>query len=128
MSEVPVPVVPATVTPEVVTDAKGRKYRIRKLNVLGQVKLLRAIGAEQARNEPYVQIVMMAAGVADIDGIPCPLITNEYQIDAAIARIDDDGFTALMVDMNRKIAALNAAAEAAADGGAPVPDPLALSA
>lgn len=112
----------------VITDAKGRKITTRLLNVLDQVKLLRAIGAEQSNNEPYVRIVMMAASVSDIDGTPQIVPTNERQIDAAIGRIGDDGFASLMVDMNRKVAEITAAAEAvAADGDTP-PDPLAPSA
>lgn len=113
---------------DIVTDAKGRKITTRKFNVLDQVKLLRAIGAEQSNNQPYVQIVMMAASVSDIDGVPCPVPTNERTIDAAIARIGDDGFAALMVDMRRQVDALEAAAEAAADGEAKPTDPLAPSA
>lgn len=110
---------------EVVTDAKGRKITTRKFNVLDQVKLLRAIGAEQSNNQPYVQIVMMAASVSEIDGTPRPVPTNERQIDAAISAIGDDGFAALMVDMKRQVDALEAAAEAAADGEVKTPDPLA---
>lgn len=113
---------------EVITDAKGRKFTTRKLKVLDQIKLLRAIGPAQSGNEPYVQIVMMAAGVAEIDGVPCPVITNERQIDATIDKIGDEGFAALMVDMRKQVEALNAAAEAAADGEVTTPDPLAASA
>ncbi len=113
---------------DVITDAKGRKLTTRKLNVLDQVKLLRAIGPDQARNQPYVDIVTMSASVADIDGIPLVIPTNERQIDAAIGRIGDEGFAALMVYMKREIAAVEAAAEAVADGEAKPVDPLAPSA
>ena len=113
---------------DVITDAKGRKLTTRKLNVLDQVKLLRAIGPDQARNQPYVDIVTMSASVADIDGIPLVIPTNERQIDAAIGRIGDEGFAALMVYMKREIAAVEAAAEAAADGEAKAADPLVPSA
>jgi len=115
--------------PETITDAKGRKLSLRKLNVLDQVKLLRAIGPDQARNQPYVEIVTMAASVADIDGVPLMLPTNERQIDAAIGRIGDEGVAALMVHIQREFAAVMQAAEAAADDGEVKPaDPLAPSA
>lgn len=110
--------------PDTIKDAKGRVLTLRTINVLQQVRLLRAIGPDQARNQPYVEIVMMAASVDNIDGVPIPMPTNERLIDLAIDRIGDDGFAALMVDMNRKFADLTAAAEVA---GAPS-DPLAPSA
>jgi hypothetical protein len=117
---------------EVATDAKGRKLTLRKLNILDQVRLLRAIGPSQASNQPYYDIVMAAASVSDIDGLPIPMPTNERQIDAAIARIGDEGFAALMVHMQRQIAEVQAAAEAAADeaadGEANPADPLVPSA
>ena len=113
---------------EVITDALGRKITLRKLNVLDQVKLLRAVGPDQARNQPYVEIVTMAASVSDIDGVPLVIPTNERQIDAAIGRIKDEGFAALMVYMRREIKAVEDAAEAAADGEAKPADPLAPSA
>jgi hypothetical protein len=117
---------------EVITDAKGRKFTTRKINVLDQVKLLRAIGAEQSSNQPYVEIVMMVASVADIDGTPCPIPTNERQIDAAIARIGDEGFAAFQVYTKKVLAELVKAAEdaanAVADGEVKSADPLVPSA
>lgn len=113
---------------EVITDAKGRKITTRKMNVLEQVKLLRAIGPDQSKNEPYVNLVMMAASVSAIDGIPMMVPTNERQIDGAISTIGDEGFAALMVDVRRQLDELTAAAEAAANGEAAPVSPLAPSA
>lgn len=113
---------------ETITDAKGRKLTLRKLTVLDQVRLLRAVGGDQARNQPYVEIVTMSASVAEIDGVPVPPPTNERQIDALVSKIGDDGFAALMVYMQREVAAVQAAAEAAADGEVKPADPLAPSA
>lgn len=113
---------------EVIIDAKGRKLTLRDMNVLDQVRLLRAIGADQSRNQPYVQIVNMAASVSQIDEVPCIMPTNERLIDAAIERIGDEGFAAIMVEMQRRVDALMAAAEAAAGGEVKKPDPLEKSA
>jgi hypothetical protein len=114
---------------DTITDAKGRKLTLRKLNVLDQVRLLRAVGPDQARNQPYFEVVTMAASVSDIDGIPCMIPTNERQIDAAIDRIGDDGFGALMVNMRKEIKIVEDAAEAAAKGEvAPASSPLEPSA
>jgi hypothetical protein len=100
----------------VITDANGRKLTLRKLNVLDQVKLLRAIGPQQSNNEPYVTLVNVAASVASIDGVPMPPPVNERQIDAAIARLDDEGFNAISAHMRVEIAKAEAAAEAAVAG------------
>lgn len=101
---------------KIVTDAKGRKITLRTLNVMDQVRLMRAVGPEQARNEPYFNIVTMAASVSDIDDVPCAIPRSEAQIDGLISRIGDDGFAALMVSMKSQIAEIEAAAQAAADG------------
>lgn len=111
-----------------VTDAKGRKLHLRKLTVMDQVRLLRAIGPAQSSNRPYVDLVTMASGVAQIDEVPCIIPTNERQIDAAIERIGDEGFSALMVNMQAEFRALELAAEAAMEAGGQAPDPLAPSA
>ncbi len=102
-------------TADVITDASGRKITMRKLNVLDQVKLLRAIGPEQSRNQPYVELVFMSASVADIDGVPMMLPANERVIDANILRIGDEGFAALQVSVLKAVREIEAAAEVAAD-------------
>ena len=111
---------------ETVTDARGRKLTVTRRSVLDHTRLLRAIGPVQSSNEAYVNIVTMAVSVSEIDGVPCPTPTNERMIDAAIDRIGDDGFAALVVDIQAKRAALMAAAEAARPEGVAA-DPLAKS-
>lgn len=102
---------------ETITDAGGRKLELRKLNALDQVRMLRAIGAEQAQNQPYVHMVECAFMVAAIDGVPMPLPTSERTIDGAISRLGDDGMSAVMVQRIKEINAANTAADAAAEGG-----------
>ena len=112
-----------------VKDALGRVLELRKINVADQVKLLRAIGPAQSTNQPYVSIVTMAATVSAIDGVPMIMPRDERTIDAAIAKIGDEGFLALSVSMSRQIKAMEDAAEAAADGEvATASDPLVKSA
>jgi hypothetical protein len=123
------PAAPTVRGATVVTDALGRKLTLRTLNVLDQVRLLRAIGPAQSSNEPYVNLVTMAAGVADIDGDPIPFPTNERAIDTIIRMVGDAGFGVLMAEMQRQIDEVHAAAEAAAGGAGRDPvDPLAKSA
>lgn len=110
-----------------VTDAKGRVIGIRKLTVVDQVRMLRAIGPAQSQNEPYVQTVECACMALDIDGVPLPFPRNEAQIDANLTKLGDDGVNALFAVRIAEIQAGIAAAEAAAEGGE-VPGPLTQSA
>ena len=110
--------------PVVITDAKGRKILLRPLNVMAQVRLLRAIGPEQSANQPYVNVVQAAAGVAEIDGVPMPFPANERMIDAAIDRLGDEGFLAVAMHQKAEMEAAVAAAERAMEEGTK-PDPLA---
>ena len=112
---------------ETVTDANGRVIKVRKMTVLDQVRVLRAIGPAQSSNQAYVNIVTMAVSVSEIDGVPCPMPSSEIQIDAAIERIGDDGFAALMADMEAQVKAIQLAAATAILGGAPAVDPLVKS-
>lgn len=98
-----------------IRDAKGRVLKMRALGVLDQVKLLRAIGPAQSGNEPYVMLVQAAASVSEIDGVPQPFPTNERQIDAAVARLGDEGFAAITVHLRKAVAELEIAANAAAE-------------
>lgn len=100
-----------------IRDASLRTIRLRRINVLDQVKLLRAVGPAQSNNQPYVALVNMAASVSHIDGVPMPPIGNERQIDAAVARIGDEGFAALQVHTMKELDKLMAEAEVASDLG-----------
>lgn len=112
--------------PTVITDARGRKLTLRPINVMGQVRLLRAVGPDQAANAPYVNIVTAAAGVAEIDGIPMPWPANERMIDAAIERLGDEGLMAVAMHHRAEMEAAQKAAEDAMAAGRPGgADPLA---
>lgn len=100
-----------------IRDASLRALRLRRINVLDQVKLLRAVGPAQSNNQPYVALVNMAASVSHIDGVPMPPMGNERQIDAAVARIGDEGFAALQVHTMKELDKLMAEAEVASDLG-----------
>jgi hypothetical protein len=107
-------IVAAAQQPIEIMDASARVMKLRTLGVLDQVRLLRAIGPDQSRNEPYVMLVQAAASVCEIDGVPVPFPANERQIDAAIARLGDEGFAAISVHMRKAVEAVEAAAAAAA--------------
>jgi hypothetical protein len=98
------------------TDTRGRKLVWRAPGVIDQVRLMRAIGAEQSKNEPYVQLVNVACSIVSIDGIVRPAVTNERQIDAAIIALGDEGVLAISAFMKKQISDAEAAAEAALNG------------
>ena len=105
------------VEPVKIMDAKGRVLTYRNLTILDQARIMRAIGAEQSKNEPYVQLVQAACSVNEIDGIPVPMPTNERAIDACIGRIGDEGFAAIVAYMNREMERMKEAAAAALESG-----------
>lgn len=80
---------------ESVTDAAGRKLGLRRLSALDKLRLLKAAGPGLAQNEPWLGMAMLAASVAEIDGVPVPLPGNEAQIEAAVGRLGDDGIAAV---------------------------------
>ncbi|WP_141683635.1 hypothetical protein [Rhizobium sp. AC27/96] len=79
----------------VVTDARGRSIGIKKLGMSVRRRVLKALSDESSRKQQYLGLVMVAACVVEIDGIPEALPSTELQFDALIDRLDDDGFTAI---------------------------------
>lgn len=84
------------------------------------------MGATHALNEPYANLVRVAAMVSEIDGVPLPFPTNQEQIYFAIDKVGDEGYAAVLIAFERKVAATTQAALVAANGGPP--DPLLVSA
>lgn len=95
------------------TDALGRVIRFKRLGVLDQARIFKAIGPAQAENGPYVRLATVAASVVAIDGAPVPSPVNDAQIEAAIGRLGDDGYAALQIWFERQEEVTRAAAEAA---------------
>jgi hypothetical protein len=117
---------------DVLTDARGRKLTLRKLSVLDQARMLRAIGSrdpKQAQNQPYVQLVECACMVGAIDGVPVLMPNNEVQIDALLGRLGDEGAAVLLPHRTAEIQRVMKEAEAALEGGGGAPEsPLSQSA
>lgn len=98
-----------------VTDASGRRITYRRLGILQQAKIFKAIGPAQSENGPYVRLATMAAAVTSIDDVPAPpLPTNDREVEAAITRLGDDGFVAVSLEMTRRAEEALEAAKAAA--------------
>ena len=113
---------------ETATGGDGRVFTFRKVGVVQQARILRAIGPAQSDNAPYVNMVFEASMVSDIDGVPLPFPTNERQIDTMIDKVGDAGFAMLIV---RRLAAQKKFmddAEKAMEGAEAPTDPLVVSA
>lgn len=111
--------------PVVITDADGRKLTLRELDVLDQIKLMRAMGVN-CNIESYQAVVQAAAMVCDIDGRPQPMPLNERMIDGMMTRIGSSGLAAITVHLRKMNEQAMAEAEAALGGQAT--DPLANAA
>ncbi len=81
--------------PALVQDSRGRILTIRRLTVLDRLRLFKAAGAVLAENAPWFGMAVLAASVSAIDDVPVPMPTNESQIEACVARLGDDGLTAV---------------------------------
>jgi|SRR5579872_4999583 len=80
----------------IVEDARGRKIKLVRPPVLAQFKLIRMLGGEASANQTYVQMLLPLLYVAAIDGAPVFFPASELEIDALIARLDEDGIACVM--------------------------------
>jgi hypothetical protein len=72
---------------EVVTDKAGRKIQLRRIGVLEQLRLFKALGPELSENVPYMRGAFIGAAVAMIDDLPLPFPASEAALEAALERI-----------------------------------------
>lgn len=75
---------------QVVTDKAGRKITLRRVGVVEQLRLYKALGPELSVNPIYMHAAFIAAAVAMIDNVPVPLPANEAALEAALERIGLD--------------------------------------
>jgi hypothetical protein len=78
-----------------VTDARGRKIKIRKLMPLDRLRLFEALGAVLSENAMYFSYTMSVACIEEIDGNLYGIPTSKIQIEAMISRLDDHGLEAV---------------------------------
>jgi hypothetical protein len=112
------------------TDSFGRKLLYRRLGALDRAKLFKAIGGINAQNAPYLGMAMLACSCTEVDGVPLPFPSRESDVDAAIARLDDEGLeaiaTALVTDeMEKETADAGPKPEADSPAAAAPPPPAA---
>ncbi len=75
---------------EIVTDNAGRRIQLRRIGVVEQMRLFKALGPELSANAAYMHGALIGAAVAMIDDLPMPFPTNEAGLEAALERIGLD--------------------------------------
>lgn len=79
----------------VVTDAMGRRLRVKKPNPYQRMRLFRIIGSTDATNDPYMGYAALAISVTEIDGEAVTFPSTQLQIEALVQRLDDAGMEAV---------------------------------
>lgn len=88
-------IVDAATRPIAVTDTKGRNILARRLMALDTLRLLKAAGPVLAHNEPWLSVASLAFSVLEVDGVPIPTPTSEAQIESVVAKLGDEGLSAV---------------------------------
>ncbi len=78
-----------------VTDSTGRVIRLKKPAVLGQYRLIEAIG-DSAKNEVYTAMVMPLLFIASIDDDNISSLRSKLEVEALIQRLDEHGLEAVI--------------------------------
>ncbi len=78
-----------------VTDKAGRRIGLRRVGIVDQLRLFKALGPELSENRAYYGLAKLAASVAMIDDVPVPFPANEAGIEAALERLGEDGVEAV---------------------------------
>ena len=100
-----------------VTDARGRRLGLKRINALDRLHLFECVGAVNAQNEPYMGYAALAYSVREIDGEAVAKPTKLMHLEALVQRLDDDGLNA--VAFHFASSAQDAEAEAATLKNAP---------
>lgn len=84
---------------EVIKDSCGRSIKLKNPGVLAQYRLVKMIGAESAKNEVYVNMLVPLLWVSEIDGDSVGVPLSEREIEALIQRLGEEGISAIVGHM-----------------------------
>jgi hypothetical protein len=87
-----------------VTDSKGRKLGLRRLEFLEEFRIMEAVGPELAANQTYMGMLNPLLYLAEIDGDPVPIPRTKLQIDGHITRAGREGFIAVLEGITKHFA------------------------
>lgn len=88
-------IIRAATTPQEVTDSLGRKLMVRRPGALEKLRLFKAIGGENSKNEIYLGYATLAISVTSIDGQPMEPCKNEAHVEALVSELGDEGIEAV---------------------------------
>ena len=83
-------------------DARGRRIRLRELNALDTLRLLKLAGPHLSMNQAWLSIATLAYAVTEIEGVPVPVPTSEAQIEAIVERLGDQALTMIADSMDAR--------------------------
>lgn len=98
---------------EQITDDRGRILTVRTIGPRDRMRLFKAIGPVNSRNDPYVGTATLAYSVSEIDGEPVPIPATEIAVEALVDRLGDDGINAVAKVMMHRMGITDADMEAA---------------
>jgi hypothetical protein len=78
-----------------VIDELGRRLKVRRINALDRLRLLKAAGPVLSQNDAWLNMAALAVSIVEIDGIPRPTPVNERQVEAAVSELGDGGLHAI---------------------------------
>ena len=85
---------------KVLTDEVGREIVYKTLGPLEQMRLYKVLG-DLSSNEAYTRYAMIAMSVQKIDGDLGPPPTTMLNVEARVAWIGEEGFTAIWAELMR---------------------------
>lgn len=104
-----------------VTDTKGRRIGLRRLDFIEEFRIVETLG-KLAENKVYMQMVNPLLLVAEIDGDVVPPPRSKLQVDALIQRVGGDGYIAVLEGMVKYFAQDNSDIEERIKNAAGTPD------
>ncbi|MBX9901252.1 MAG: hypothetical protein K2Y28_10780 [Burkholderiaceae bacterium] len=95
----------------VFVNAGEMRIGLKKPNVLRQYQIVEALGAEAAKNEVFMGMVMPLLWVVSIDDDDQPYIASRRELDSLIMRLGDEGVGAVMGHLNSLAASIETDAQ-----------------
>jgi hypothetical protein len=76
-------------------DSTGRSLKVRRINALDRLRLLKTAGPVLSQNDGWLNMAALTLAVTEIDGVPRPTPNSEKQIEAAVTTLGDSGLRAI---------------------------------
>ena len=84
----------------VVTDSKGRKLSINRMDPADQLDCFEACSGGRSSNAAWVTMAMWAASCVAIDGVPVVMPSSPEGIKALARKLGHDGLTAIRLGLD----------------------------